>query len=114
MDSIKPIIATADPTANAVEKMKAAGKVGEDKTEQLAKDFESVLTYRLLMEMNNTIGQWGMEKEQTEGQVQSLFSLYLSQHISENGGLGLWKEIKKSLDEMVGKGDRPDGVEMNI
>ena len=51
------------------------------------------------MEMNNTIGQWGMEKDQTSEQVQSLFSLCLSDQISKSGGIGLWKDIKKALDE---------------
>ena len=114
MDSIGPIIATADPAAKVVDKTKAAGKVSEGKTEQLAKDFESVLVYRLLMEMNNTIGEWGMEKEQTSEQVQSLFSLCLSDHIAKSGGIGLWKDIKKTLDEAADKDSGPKAMELKI
>jgi Rod binding domain-containing protein len=114
VDSIKPIIATPDLAARVIGKTKAAEELSEDKKEQLAKDFESVFIYRLLMEMNNTIGQWGMEKEQTTEQVQSLFSLCLSDHISKNGGIGLWKDIKRELDETTDKDSRPDRMELNI
>ena len=113
MDSVKPIVSLPDLTAKVAGTEAAAAKVNEDKKEKIAKDFESVLVYRLLMEMNNTIGQWGMEKEQTSEQVQSLFSLCLSDHISKSGGIGLWKDIKKTLDETADKDSGPKAMEVN-
>ena len=82
-------------------------KADEKEKERIAKEFESVFIYRLLMEMNNTVGSWGMEKEQGNEQVQSLFALCLSDGISKSGGIGLWKEIKSQLEtiEKQGKSD---------
>jgi Rod binding domain-containing protein len=114
MDSVKSIVSMTDAMANAVEAVAKTDKLDESKREKLAKDFESVFTYRLLMEMNNTIGQWGMEKDQTNEQVQSLFSLCLSDHISKNGGIGLWKDIKKALDKTADKSSGQEVMEAKI
>jgi Rod binding domain-containing protein len=75
--------------------------ISEQRKKQVAKDFESILTYKILSEMDNTIGDWGFEKEGASKQVQSLFSFYLCDHIAKNGGLGLWKEIYESLASSV-------------
>lgn len=99
MDSLKPIIAS--PQIGSVKAIGAEAEakgISEQKKEKIAKDFESVFIYRLLMEMNSTIGQWGLEKEQGDEQVQSLFALCLSEYVSKNGGVGLWKDIKASLE----------------
>jgi Rod binding domain-containing protein len=114
MDSVKPMVSLPDLTAKVAGTDAAAANVNEDKKEKIAKDFESVLVYRLLMEMNKTIGEWGMEKEQTSEQVQSLFSLCLSDHIAKSGGIGLWKDIKKTLDEAADKDSGPKAMEMKI
>jgi len=47
--------------------------VSEDEKEKIAKDFESVLLNKLLGEMQNSIGDWGMEKSGPFKQVQGLF-----------------------------------------
>ena len=64
---------------------------------QAAKDFESLLLNKLLDQMKNTIGDWGFEKDGVSSQVDGIFWLYLARDISEQGGLGLWKDIYKSL-----------------
>jgi Rod binding domain-containing protein len=69
----------------------------EDKKIQAAKDFESVLLNQLLEKMADTIGDWGFEKDGASKQVHGMFWLYLSQHIADNGGFGLWKDIYKAL-----------------
>lgn len=69
----------------------------EEKIKALSKDFESVLVYKLLSEMKSTIGEWGFEKETGTEQIDSLFSMFLSEHIAKNGGVGLWKTIYQSL-----------------
>jgi Rod binding domain-containing protein len=114
MDFVKSIVSLPDLAANVAGTSAAAEKLNEDKREKLAKDFESVFIYRLLMEMNNATGEWGMEEDQTSEQVQSLFSLCLSDHISKNGGVGLWKDIKKTLDEAADKDSGLKAMEMKI
>ncbi|MBL7153475.1 MAG: hypothetical protein ISS79_07140 [Phycisphaerae bacterium] len=64
---------------------------------QAVKDFESVLITRLISAMENTIGDWGVEKDATSKQVRGIFSMYLGRHIGSNGGFGMWKDIYKSL-----------------
>ena len=80
--------------------LKGAEKIdvaSEEKQMQAAKDFESVLITKLLDAMENTIGDWGLEKDATSKQVRGIFSLYLGRHIGSNGGFGMWKDIYKSL-----------------
>lgn len=64
---------------------------------QTAKDFESLLLNKLLDQMKNTVGEWGFEKEGVSSQVDGIFWLYLARDISDQGGLGLWKDIYKSM-----------------
>jgi Rod binding domain-containing protein len=71
--------------------------LSEDKKIQAAKDFESVLVNKLLEKMEDTIGDWGFEKDGASKQVHGIFWLYLSQHIANNGGFGLWKDIYNVL-----------------
>jgi len=71
--------------------------MSEEKKRQVAKDFESVFISKLLDEMRDAIGEWGFEKDGVSKQIQGMFSLYLSQHIADNGGFGLWKDIYQFL-----------------
>ena len=79
-----------------------------DKTEKLAKDFETVLLTKLLDEMKNTIGRSGLEEEDAaSGQVQGLFWLYLAQDLGDKGGLGLWKDLHKFFSDMQSPAEPP-------
>ena len=69
----------------------------EERKIQIAKDFESLLLNKLLDQMKNTVGNWGFEKDGTSNQVEGIFWLYLAQDIADNGGIGLWKDIYKSM-----------------
>jgi Rod binding domain-containing protein len=69
----------------------------DEKKKQVAKDFESVLLNKLFDQMSKTIGNWGFEKDGASEQIQGIFWLYLAQDIADNGGMGLWKNIYKSL-----------------
>lgn len=73
--------------------------VSEEKKKQIAKDFESLLINKLLDEMKNSIGDWGFERDGASKQIQGIFWMYLSQDISDNGGIGLWKEIYKTMND---------------
>jgi Rod binding domain-containing protein len=69
---------------------------------QAAKAFESVLIGKLLDVMKDTIGEWGLEKDGVSKQIQGMFSMYLSRHIADNGGFGLWEDIYQYLTESSG------------
>jgi Rod binding domain-containing protein len=87
--------------------------VSDEKKKQIAKDFESVLVYKMLDEMKNTIGDWGFDKDGTSNQVQGIFWLCLARDIANNGGVGLWKDINQFItntDHMNASGKSLDGI----
>jgi Rod binding domain-containing protein len=74
----------------------------EEAGEQAAKAFESVLIGKLLDVMNNTIGEWGFERDGISKQIKGMFSMYMAQHIADNGGFGLWRDIHQYLTDSGG------------
>ena len=59
--------------------------------------FESILLNKVLDEMQNTIGDWGFEKDGPFRQVKGIFYMFLGRDIANNGGIGLWKNIYEFL-----------------
>jgi len=91
-DSLSALL-QADP------KKLPAGLAGRS-AEKSAKDFESVLLYRMLEEMKRTIPDSGLLETGTSEQVQDIFWYYLAQEVASQGGLGLWKEFHKQLGRL--------------
>jgi len=81
---------------NQSDKIKSEN-VSEEKKKQIAKDFESLLLNQLSGQMKNTIGNWGFEKDSASSQIDGIFWLYLAKEIADNGGIGLWQDIYKSM-----------------
>jgi Rod binding domain-containing protein len=71
--------------------------VQENRKVQSAKDFESLLVGKLVDSMKETIGDSGLMEEEGSEQMQSLFWMNLSSEISRQGGVGLWRDIYKSI-----------------
>ncbi len=67
------------------------------KAEKTAKDFESILLYRLIEEMRRTIPKSGLLETGASGQMESLFWFYLAQEVAEKGGVGLWKDLSRTI-----------------
>jgi Rod binding domain-containing protein len=88
-----------EPFAGLTKVENPAGIKDQEQLKKAAKGFEEILIYKLMEDMNKTIGDWGFEKDGASTQVQSLFSMCLSQHLSNNGGLGLWEQIYKSMKD---------------
>jgi Rod binding domain-containing protein len=74
----------------------------DQKKQQIAKDFESVLLTRLFEQVQKTIGSLDTEEDGTAQQVQGLFWLYLARDAADKGGVGLWKDIYQQLQQMDG------------
>ena len=73
----------------------------DKKTEQAAKDFESVLLTKVLEGMENTVSQFSAgEEEAGSEQVKGLFTLFLARDIADKGGLGLWKDLNAFFKDM--------------
>jgi len=98
MDSAKLILSEAFSTPIPSEKINKADD-SEAKKIQFAKDFESVFISKLLDEMKNSIGDWGSEKDAASEQIDGMFWLFLARDLGNNGGLGMWKDIYKSLGD---------------
>jgi flagellar protein FlgJ len=86
----------------------------QEKKVQFAKDFESVFIEKLLDEMKNTIGDWGLEQDDASRQVQGLFWMHLARDVSNNGGLGMWKEIYQSLGDAENKTDSDNSLDREL
>jgi Rod binding domain-containing protein len=110
MDSTELVLteAVAPPVPLDILKAKVPGKItneskvtgcSEEKNEQVARDFESILLNRLLDGMKDTIGDWGFEKDGASEQVHGIFWFFLARHIADNGGFGLWKDIYRLMTE---------------
>ncbi len=90
--------------AGAAETLPEAGPC-EDAV-RAAKDFESILLYRMMEEMRRTIPESGLLETGGSDQVQGLFWFYLAQAAGEQGGLGLWKQL---VEQFVPTGGEPAG-----
>jgi len=67
------------------------------KAEKVAKDFEAILLHRLMEEMRRTIPKSGLLETGSSGQMESLFWFYLAQEVAEKGGIGLWKDLSRTM-----------------
>jgi|GEM_PF-2525162 len=62
-----------------------------------AKDFESVLLYKVMQSMRDTVGESGLLDDDCGRQMQDMFWYYLAQGVADQGGLGLWKDVYRQL-----------------
>ncbi|MHC4640018.1 MAG: hypothetical protein ACYS32_00135 [Planctomycetota bacterium] len=107
MDSSKLILSEPSLLPGLLGNVDKADGIAEQKKIQAAKDFESILLGKLLDEMQNSIGDWGFEESAASKQTQGIFWLYLSRHLADNGGLGMWKDIYQTVinPEQTSKND---------
>lgn len=103
-----------DPIRDASQATVATERLEEQK-KQIAKDFESVLLAKLFDQVQESIGTWGFEEEDTASQqVQGLFWLHLARDVADKGGLGLWKDIYQYLQQMDGMADTREIVDEGL
>lgn len=81
---------------------------------KFAMDFESVFVNKLVDEMKNTVQDLNDEKDGADQQAEGLFWMFLGQSVGSKGGLGLWKDIYKSLDNMEQKNNTPEILDKKI
>jgi len=93
----KPILTEPVPQPNRLIEPDRISADSEEEKKQAAKNFEAVFINKLLDEMKVDAQNWGFEENNAREQIQGIFNLYLSTHLADNGGFGLWKDIYKSL-----------------
>lgn len=71
------------------------------KIEKLASDFESILLNKMMEEMQKTIPDSGMLSSAATRQIKSMFWMFLSQSLSEKGGIGLSKQLTRDFMKMA-------------
>ena len=82
----------------------------DEQTRQLARDFESVLLSKLFDQVQQSIGDWGLEEEDTASkQVHGMFWFYLARDVADKGGFGLWEDIYDQFKQM-GAVERSGGL----
>jgi peptidoglycan hydrolase FlgJ len=86
----------------------------DERRKKVAKDFEGVLLNKVIEEMQNSVPDSGLFEDETSKQTQSLFSMYLSQDIAANGGMGLWKQIYRQMNEMPGQNASPSRMDTTL
>jgi Rod binding domain-containing protein len=97
MDSANLILTEPISLPMPLRNLNRVDGIPEQKKEQVAKDFESILLGKLLDEMKSSIGDWGFEKSAASEQIQGIFWLYLGRHLANNGGMGMWRDIYQTL-----------------
>ena len=97
MDSANLILTEPISLPMPLRSLNKVDGIPEQKKEQIAKDFESILLSKLLDEMKSSIGDWGFEESAASEQIQGIFWLYLGRHLANNGGLGMWRDIYQTL-----------------
>jgi Rod binding domain-containing protein len=114
VNNTKLILTEAVSPQIPLEKINTINSASEEKQRQFAKDFESVFINKLLDEMKNTIGDWGLEKDGTSKQIEDIFWLYLSRDIANNGGFGMWKDIYQFFTDSGHKSTAAGSLDENL
>ncbi len=116
MDSAKLILTEPVAAPNKLESLRPSGldNASDEKKKQIARDFESVLLNKLLDQMGKSVGDWGFDKDGASQQIQGMFWLYLAQDIANDGGIGLWKDIYKSLTALGQTNTAANSLDGNI
>jgi Rod binding domain-containing protein len=70
--------------------------VDSEDRKQVARDFESILIHQLLSTMKDTIPESDLE-DSSSGQIKGMYWSFMSQAVSDQGGMGLWKGIYESM-----------------
>lgn len=68
----------------------------DEQRKKVAKDFESIIIQQMMDTMKATIPEEESE-DCASGQIKSMYWAFMSQAVSDQGGMGLWKDIYKNL-----------------
>jgi Rod binding domain-containing protein len=100
MESLKPFAnmpVQIGDSKRATEMAKGIEDADNKKKMKVAKDFEGILIGQLMNQMKATVGESGFLEDGSSKQVKDMFWSFLSEEVADNGGMGLWKNIYKSM-----------------
>lgn len=115
MNTIDPTMPTMtqalSESTGALAAMEAAKRNNDPEAlKKAARDFESVLLTKVMDEMRKTVPESGLTDDCAREQVQSLFWSNLAQDMANKGGVGLWKQLYRQMQQGVGPA-KPPAVE---
>ena len=71
--------------------------------EAAAKNFEGIFVHQILKQMQETIENASFDPDDNAGkQVHSMYSSFIADAISQQGGLGMWQDIYEQMAQMEG------------
>ncbi len=114
MDSAKLILADPVSLPMQLDRLSSIDTATEAKKKDFAKKFESIFIEKLMNEMKKTIGDWGMDKTEGEKQINGIFWLYLARNVSQNGGIGMWKDIYNQMNSMEQKNPQAESIDKKL
>ena len=97
MDAAQLILTQPVSLPSQLENITNTEGLAQEKKKQVAKDFESVLLGKMLEAMQRTVTDWDDSEDGAAEQIKGIFSTYLAEDIANNGGIGIWKDIYKSM-----------------
>ena len=97
MDAAK-LILNNDTSSVSIDRIKNTDPDTDAKKIKFSKDFEAIFVGKLLDVMKESIVDWNDEKDGAAKQIDGLFWSQLGDAVSGGDGLGLWKDIYKSLE----------------
>ncbi len=103
--SISTVPATigADPMLQArFRALKSTDNATPEQLKKVAQDFEGVLIEKLMQEMKKTIPESEMFSGAGMEQIQDMFWSFLSEEVSQNGGIGLAQGLYRDLCRSAG------------
>jgi flagellar protein FlgJ len=81
--------------------------------QRAARDFESIFLHKIMEEMRRTVPESDLLDSGMGDQVQGMFWFYLAQDMADKGGLGLWKELARQVQQMTGDPSPQPKVEVH-
>ena len=70
--------------------------------EHTAKEFESLLVTRMISTMRQSIPDAGLTEDAASGQMKDMFWHFMGQEIGSSGGMGVWKQVLRQIQESEG------------
>jgi Rod binding domain-containing protein len=98
------------PVSPGIPQFDASIDYDEEEKKKVAQDFESIFIHQLLETMKATIPDEESE-DVAAGQVKSMYWSFMADAISDQGGLGLWKDIYKSMPKDTDASNAQQGSE---
>lgn len=102
--------------ARESQRRQAAGAVGKnEELKAVAQQFEGIFIQQILKQMQETIQESSFDPEDSSNdQVHSLYCTFLTDAVSERGGLGLWETIYEQMSRMQATDDGGQTVDASV